>query len=344
MGVDLGGIVAKQEISLDSLAGKKVVIDGNNALYQFIAIIRQRDGTPLLDSKGRVTSHLSGLFYRTARLVEAKIKPVYVFDGEPPKLKRRTLGERHEIRAEAAEKWAAALKAGDLAAARTAAMGSSRLTQPMIAEARKLLGLMGIPWVQAPQEGEAQAAFMCIRGDVWASASQDFDSLLLGAPRLIRNLTLAGRRKLPGRDDYTEVVPELLELEKVLAELGISREQLIWMAMLAGTDFNEGIRGIGPKKGLKLVKDCRTLAEVVEKAGGADKFEVEPSDVEAIFLNPKTTSSYDLQWGIPEKDALTGFLVDEHDFTMERVEGSARAYVEAMKETAQQSKLGEWFG
>jgi len=344
MGVDLGGIVPKQEISLESLAGKKVAIDGNNALYQFLAIIRQRDGTPLLDSKGRVTSHLSGLFYRTARIVEAKVKPVYVFDGEPPRLKRRTLDERREIRGAAAEKWAAALKVGDLPAARTAAMGSSRLTREMTAEARKLLDLMGIPWVQAPQEGEAQAAFMCTNGDVWASASQDYDSLLLGVPRLIRNLTLSGRRKLPGREDYVDVVPEMIELEKVLAELGVSREQLIWMAILAGTDFNDGIKGIGPKKGLKIVKECRTLAEVVAKAGGADLFEVEPSDVESLFLRPRTTAEYDLQSKIPDEDTLMAFLVDEHDFTKERVGSSVKNYVAAMTETAQQSKLGEWFG
>jgi len=340
MGVDLGALFTKQEISLEALSGKKIAIDGNNALYQFLAIIRQKDGTPLLDAKGRVTSHLSGLFYRTARLVEARIKPVYVFDGEPPVLKRKILGERREIREEAKERWEQALREGDLAEARTAAMASSRLTKEMVGEAKRLLDLMGIPWVQAPQEGEAQAAFMCSSGSVWASASQDYDSLLLGAPRLIRNLTLTGRRKLPGRDDYVEIVPELIELDKALAELGISREQLVWIGILVGTDFNKGVKGIGPKKALKLVRECRSLEEVVRKSGG--EFEVEPSEVEALFLSPKTNPNYTLNFKVPEKDALVNFLVEEHDFSRERVESAVKSFIEAMEETAQQSRLGEW--
>ncbi len=343
MGVELGDLAVKEPVSLEQLAGKKVAIDGNNALYQFLAIIRQRDGTPLLDSKGRVTSHLSGLFYRTARLVEAKVKPIYVFDGEPPKMKRRTLDERRAIRSEAKERWEAALKEGNLAEARTAAMASSRLTREMVGDSKRLLEIMGIPWVQAPQEGEAQAAEMCIKGDVWASASQDFDSLLLGAPRLIRNLTLSGRRKLPGRDDYAEVVPEIIELDKTLSSLGLSREQLIWIGILTGTDFNKGVKGIGPKKALKLVKECKSLEEAVQKAGGAELFEVEPRELEDYFLHPKVIGDYSLELKVPELKPLIDFLVLEHDFSKERVEGSAKAYIEAMTETAQQSKLGEWF-
>lgn len=343
MGVELGDLAAKEEISLNSLAGKKVAIDGNNALYQFLAIIRQRDGTPLLNSKGRVTSHLSGLFYRTARLVEAKVKPIYVFDGEPPKLKHGTLEGRREIRHEAAVKWEAALKIGAIAEARMHAMGSSRLTRDMVAESKHLLELMGIPFVQAPQEGEAQAAAMCIKGDVWASASQDYDSLLLGAPRLVRNLTLSGRRKLPRRNEYVEVVPELIDLEKTLAANGVSRRQLIWLGILVGTDFNSGVKGIGPKKALKIVKECSSLDEAVEKAGGRKLFEVEPSEVEQCFLNPKISIEYDLKFEKPDVDGLMKFLIDEHDFTKERIGGSVKAFADAVNEATQQSKLGEWF-
>lgn len=342
MGVDVGALAEKQEISLEALSGRAIAVDGNNTLYQFLAIIRQRDGSPLTDSRGRVTSHLSGLFYRTARLVEAGIKPAFVFDGEPPRLKKKTIEERREIRADAKERWEAALKEGDIATARTAAMASSRLTPAMVGEAKKLLFLMGIPVVQAPQEGEAQAAAMAIDGKVWASASQDYDSLLLGAPRLVRNLTVTGRRKLPGRNEFVEVVPELIELEKLLSSNGITREQLAWMGLLVGTDFNEGVKGIGPKKALKLVKTCSTLEEVVAKSGGA--FEVEPSDVIELFLHPKVTHDYELSFGKPDAKAITDFLVGEYDFTPERVTGQARAFAEKMAALTQQSRLGDWFG
>ncbi len=344
MGVALGGLVAREEIALESLAGKRVAVDGNNALYQFLAIIRGRDGTPLLDSKGRVTSHLSGLFYRTARLVEAKVKPIYVFDGEPPHMKRRTLDERREIRAEAAEKWAAALKEGAIAEARMHAMASSRLTREMVEESKKLLGLMGIPSVQAPQEGEAQAAAMCMKGDVWASASQDYDSLLLGTPKLVRNLTMSGRRKLPRRNEYVDVVPELIELDKTLAQYGMSRAQLIWLGILVGTDFNKGVRGIGPKKALKIVIECDSLSEAVQKAGGAELFEVEPAEVEQYFLKPKVSEDYVANFGQPDVEGLVEFMANEHDFSKERIEGAAKAFADAMAESTQQQKLGEWFG
>ena len=342
MGVDIGALAPKQGVSLESLSGKKVAIDGNNALYQFLAIIRQKDGSPLVDSRGRVTSHISGLFYRTARLAEAGIRPAYVFDGEPPLLKRRTVEERRELRAEAKEKWEAALREGNLAGARTAAMASSRLTRPMVEDAKRLLTLMGIPWVQAPQEGEAQAAFMAASGSVHASASQDYDSLLLGAPRLLRNLAITGRRKLPGRADYAEVVPEMIELEAMLSANGISREQLVWLAILVGTDFNEGVKGIGPKKALKLVKECGSLDEAVRKSGG--DFEVEPAEVEKLFLSPEVERGYALDFGVPDARAITDFLVTEYDFSRERVENAAKSFAGKMAEASQQSRLGDWFG
>ena len=342
MGVDIGELAVKEETTLEALSGKRIVIDGNNALYQFLSIIRQRDGTLLMDSKGRVTSHLSGLFYRTARLVEAGVRPIYVFDGEPPKMKRRVLEERREARAEAHERWMAALQEGALREARTYATASSQLTQEMIAEAKHLLEIMGIPAIQAPQEGEAQGAYMCARGDAWASASQDYDSLLLGAPRLLRNLTISGRRKLPRREEYVEIVPELIELERMLKELGITREQLIWIGILVGTDFNKGVKGIGPKKALKLVKECRSLGEIVKKFEG--EFEVEPADVEDYFLHPKVAERYDIAFHAPERERIVRFLCEEHDFSPERVENAVRSYISAMHETMEQSKLGEWFG
>jgi len=342
MGVDVGVLAVREEIALDALKGKTLAIDGNNALYQFLASIRQPDGTPLMDAKGRVTSHLSGLFYRTARLLDAGVKPAYVFDGTPPHLKAKTIAERREIRSAAAEKWTEALRQGDLAGARTAAGASSRLTRQMVEEARTLLTLMGLPVVQAPAEGEAQAAYMCSRGDVFAAASQDYDALLLGAPRLVRNLTLSGRRKLPGRNDYAEVAPELVDLEKTLSANGITREQLVWMGVLIGTDFNEGVNGIGPKKALRLVKECSTLDEAVAKSGG--EFEVEPREVAALFLSPAVATEYSLAFNAPDIDGLLALLSDGHDFSRERVEGTAKKISGKMADCAQQRSLDGWFG
>ncbi|MDK2783923.1 MAG: flap endonuclease, partial [Thermococcaceae archaeon] len=219
MGVQIGELLPRKELELENLNGKKVAIDAFNAIYQFLSTIRQRDGTPLMDSKGRITSHLSGLFYRTINLMEAGIKPAYVFDGKPPEFKKKELEKRAEYREEAQEKWEEALARGDMEEAKKYAQRASKVNEMLIEDAKKLLELMGIPWVQAPSEGEAQAAYMASKGDVWASASQDYDSLLFGTPRLVRNLTITGKRKLPGKDVYVEVKPELIVLEEVLKEL-----------------------------------------------------------------------------------------------------------------------------
>ncbi|HIE14507.1 TPA: flap endonuclease-1, partial [Candidatus Bathyarchaeota archaeon] len=219
MGVNLKDLVPKMEIKLKDLAGESIAIDAYNALYQFLAIIRQPDGTPLKNHAGRVTSHLSGLFYRTCNLLEMGIKVLYVFDGTSPALKEAEIKRRSKVKEEALRKYEEALKMGKVEEARMYAQMTSRLKDYMAEDAKRLLSLMGIPWVQAPSEGEAQAAHIVKRGDADYCASQDYDSLLFGAPRLLRNVTISGRRKLPRKKVYVEVVPEVVELEKVLKEL-----------------------------------------------------------------------------------------------------------------------------
>jgi len=146
--------------------------------------------------------------------------------------------------------WQEALKEGDYAKAFSKAVMTGVLTSEMIDDAKTLLKLLGIPWVQAPAEAEAQAAYMAKRGDVWASSSRDYDSLLFGTPRLVRYLTITGREFLPSKGISRPLKPELIVLEEFLSEIGLTREQLIDLAILIGTDFNDGIKGIGPKTAL----------------------------------------------------------------------------------------------
>lgn len=335
MGTDLSGIIQSTPIQLEYLAGKKVAIDAFNAIYQFLSIIRQRDGTPLMDYNGRVTSHLSGLFYRTARLMDIGIRPIYVFDGKPHRLKGVTLGERSAVRDEARQKWKEALEKGDLEEARMKAQASSKLTGAMIEESKTLLSLMGVPYVQAPGEGEAEAAELVKRGSAYACASQDYDSLLFGAPILIKNFTMSGRRKLPRKDAYVDIEPELIDLEKNLASLGITRQQLVWMGLLVGTDFNEGVHGIGPKKAYKLVKECSSLEELVSKSGA--QFEVEPKELEGLFLSPQAGESAILEGKFDQK-ALKEFLVSRA-FSPERTESTIASLARSHGDKGVQSRL-----
>src|SRR6476660_8897014 len=256
MGVLLTPIVTKETIALDALRGRTLAVDGNGELYQFLALIRLRDGTPLRDSKGRTTSHLSGLFYRSTRLMaDHGVRLTFVFDGEPPPLKAHEIAKRRAGRQRYEEERAAALARGDVATAYSKATMTSRLTREMVAEARELLRLMGVPTMQAPSEGEAQAAHMAATSDrIWAAASKDYDSLLFGAPKLVRFLTISGKEFLPSQGTFRPIVPEIIDLDRLLGTWGIAREQLVDLAMLVGTDFNDGVHGIGPKKALKLVQ------------------------------------------------------------------------------------------
>ncbi len=342
MGVQLRPLIpesAIHEIELKNLFNKALAIDAFNALYQFITTIRQPDGTPLKDRQGRITSHLSGLLYRTANLVEQGIKPVYVFDGKPPELKKKEIEERIKRKEEAAKEYEMALKMKNWEVAKTKAAMASKLTSEMVEDSKRLLSALGIPWVQAPSEGEAQAAYMAAKGDVYASASQDYDSLLFGTPRLVRNVTVTGKRKLPGKKVYVEVKPELIVLEEVLSALGITREQLVDIAILMGTDFNEGVAGVGPKRAYELVKKLGS-ADKALKVLNAKIEELE--EVRRIFLSPPVTDEYKLEWKEPDREKVIEILVEEHDFSRERVENALKRY-ETIKKVTSQSTLEAWF-
>ncbi len=341
MGVHIEDILVKKEIDLSALRGKRIAVDAYNAIYQFLSIIRQPDGTPLMDSRGRITSHLSGLFYRNVKLLEAGILPAYVFDGRPPEVKSKTLEEREKTREAAREKWEEAVKAGDLEEARVHAQAAARITDEVLDSSKRLLKAMGIPVVQAPEEGEAQASFMASKGDVYAVGSQDYDCLLFGAPVLVRNLNLTGKRKLPRKNVYITVRPELITLKEVLEKNGISREQLVDIGLLIGTDYTPGIKGIGPKKALALVKEGKTAGEVYEEKGILPKKEVEK--IKGIFLNPNVTEEYHLEWKDPDEEEILEILVKEHDFSEDRVTKALKDLGEKVDTAREQSSLSRWF-
>jgi flap endonuclease-1 len=344
LGVNLRDIVPKTIVRLEDLSGKTIAIDAYNALYQFLAIIRQPDGTPLKDSTGKITSHLSGLFYRTSNLVEMGIKPIYVFDGAPPVLKEVEIKRRMRAKEEATIKYEQALAQGKIEEARMYAQATSRLSDYMAEDSKKLLTLMGIPWIQAPSEGEAQAAHLTKRGDSDYCASQDYDSLLFGAPRLIRNVTISGRRKLPSKNVYIDVVPEVIKLTDVLEECGITYEQLIDVGILIGTDFNpDGIKGLGPKTALKLIKEYGTLEKALPYIKNAE-FPHPPEKIREIFLHPKVSDDYVLKWQQPNVEGIVDFLVGEKDFSEERVRKAIEKMQEGNRKLGGKTTLEKWFG
>ena len=337
MGVDLGDLFEKREIELPELKGKVIAIDAHNTLYQFLSIIRQRDGTPLIDSRGEITSHLSGFLYRTTNLVEEGIKPVFVFDGVPPEFKSATIDERKKTRAEAMAKWEEAKAEGGEDAFKYA-QASSHIKGNMIEDAKNLLGFMGVPVITAPSEGEAQAAFMAKNKDAYAAGSQDYDALLFGAPLVVRNLAATGKRKIPGKGVYLDVKPEMIDLDEGLRKLDITVEQLVDIAILVGTDYNEGIKGIGPKKALKAVKKHGSIGGVLKELNTDIKYIAEIRD---LFLHPDVTQDYELKWKKPDAAGVMQFLCEGHDFSRERVSKAVERLLEA-SDTGQKT-LDKWF-
>ncbi len=342
MGVNLSDLTEPKSMEMEDLRGKKVAIDTYNIVYQFMSAIRQPDGYPLCDSKGRTTSHLTGLLHRTASLIEAGIEPVFVFDGKPHPLKQATLDGRKERREKAEQEWKDAVERGDMKTAHTKAQQTSRMTDEVKESAKKLIRYMGLPMVDAPSDGEQEAAYICRRKDVWATASQDFDSLLFGTPVLLRNLTMTGRRKVPGKDIYREIKTEVIDSEEFLRNLGISREQLVDMCILMGTDFNTGIKGIGPKKALKLVRDNGDLESVLRKIGEDIP---DYQEIRGIFLDYEGSDDYSVEHGPLDRQAVVDMLTS-YDFSADRVNSALDRIESARKEEERKRKqkaLDAWF-
>ncbi len=335
MGADIGDLLEREEVEIEFFAGKKIAIDAFNTLYQFLSTIRQPDGTPLRDSQGRITSHLSGILYRVSNMVEVGIKPIFVFDGEPPEFKKREIERRRKIREEAEVKWK---MAKDVEEARKFTQMAVRVDEYIIESSKKLLNLMGIPTVQAPSEGEAQAAYIVRKGDADYTGSQDYDSLLFGSPRLARNLAITGKRKLPGKNVYVEVKPEVIDLERNLKKLGITREQLIDIALLIGTDYNEGVEGIGIKTAYRYVKSYGNVFKVLRVL--KVKVEEPIEEIREFFLNPPVTDDYEIKFREPDVEGIIEFLCEEHDFSRERVEKAVEK-LKAIK--SDQLTLDRWF-
>lgn len=341
MGLDLKPLVEPTQIKLEELSSRIVAIDAYNAIYQFLAIIRGQHGEHLTDSSGNVTSHLSGLFYRNVNLLSMGIKPAYVFDGKPPSLKYAEIERRKQVKLEATVKYEAALKEGRLEDARKYAQFTSVIQDYMIDDAKRLLDSLGIPHIDAPSEGEATAAILTINGTAYASASQDYDSLLFGAKRLIRNLTVSGRRKLPNKQIFINVEPEIITLDQTLQSLGINREQLVDIGILIGTDFNpDGFKGIGPKTALKMIKEHGRLEDIQDLKDKLNEAKYEK--IREIFLQPNVVSADKLEFTDPDSNSVIQFLCRERDFSEERVNSALQKLKKASNTRSQ--TLEQWFG
>jgi len=345
MGLNITEIIPRRDVEMSELKGKIICVDAFNTLYQFISTIRQQDGTPLMDNNKKITSHLSGLFYRNISLLSDGMKLVYVFDGKPPVLKGKTHKIRSESRDLAQDKYQKAKEEEDIDSMRKYRSQLVRLDDEMITESKELLEAMGIPVIQAPSEGESEAAYLArVQKRIFASASQDYDSLLFGAPVLIRNLTLSRRRRTVS--GWVEVKPELIELEKVLNNLEINLDQLICLGILVGTDYNpKGIPGIGQKRALDIVRKYRqpvlifeSVEEQMMSLPEEDRFDWQ--EIFQLFHKPDV-HDFEFKFNKVDEEKIREILVVRHDFSHDRVEKQLEK-LRDIKEKQKQKGLSEW--
>jgi flap endonuclease-1 len=333
-------IIHREQTSLKALKGRSFAVDGNIELHQFLALIRKRDGNLFTDGQGHVTSHLIGLLTRTARLVgEYEMTLIFVFDGRFHALKRATMDKRRRAREKAEVEYATAIRRGDVASAWSKAVMTGRVTGEVLRDAKRLLTLMGLPWVDAPEDAEAQASQMALKGDVWAVGGKDYDSLLYGAPILVRYLTIAGTEYLPSQRRSRKLLPEIISLEQNLEILGITRAQLVDLAILVGTDFDPGVKGIGPKKALALVRKHGRIEQMEQEI--REKLPSNVDEIREVFLSPRTVQDYKLGFSKPDSVGLLKFLVEERGFNKERVERVAATLLESFRQH-QDPKLRDW--
>ncbi len=340
MGLDLKPLVKSSPITISELSGKVIAIDAYNTIYQFLATIRGITGELLTNNNGEVTSHLSGLFYRNVNLLAEDIKLIYIFDGKPSPLKSKEIDRRRQVKQDALNKYQEAITAGRFEDARKYGQATSVLTDKMVEESKMILTLLGIPYIQAPSEGEAAAAQLTQSNIAFACASQDYDSLLFGAKRLIRNLAISGKRKVPNRNVYVDIEPEIIEQQQLLNETGLNLEQLVDIGILMGTDFNPGgIPGIGPKTALKLVREHNKL-EKIEKIE-ASLANIPYKEIREVFLKQEAPKINGIEFNEINYDALVNFLCTEKNFSVARVNTSLDKVKKSI--TNRNQSLEKWF-
>jgi flap endonuclease-1 len=340
MGLDLKPLVEPYPIAISELSDKVVAVDAYNTIYQFLATIRGPTGELLTNANGDVTSHLSGLFYRNVNLLADNIKLIYIFDGKPSPLKLKEIERRRQIKQEASERYHEALAEGRFEDARKYSQATSVLTSKMVEESKKILALLGIPCVQATSEGEATAAYITKQGTAFTCASQDYDSILFGASKLTRNLTISGKRKIPNKKTYIDVEPEIIEHQRVLDQTKLTHEQLVDVGILIGTDYNpEGFSGIGPKTALKLIREYGKL-ENIEKIKHVLS-DIQYQEIRDIFLKPEVPKVDTILFNKVNHTGIIDFLCAEKSFSADRVTGAIEKLNKSLMNHNQ--SLEKWF-
>jgi len=325
-----------KETEMKNYFGRKIAIDASMCLYQFLIAVRQ-DGSQLMNEAGEITSHLNGLFYRTIRMIENGLKPVYVFDGKPPKMKSHELEKRKEHREKAQDELEEAKEVGTKDEIDKQERRLVKVTKEHVEEAKKLLTLMGVPYVEALCEAEAQCAQMCLEGLVHAVSTEDMDALCFKTPTLLRRLTMPEARKLSVQE---------ISYEKLMAVLGLTHDEFVDLCILMGCDYVPNIRGIGPKKAFELIKKHKSIDKILKEID--QKKYVPPeewqfADARELFHEPEVHKNIEApKWKSPDVEECVKFLHEEKGFAEDRIRNGLKR-MEKSKGKTNQGRMDDFF-
>jgi len=329
---------AIKENEIKNYFGRKVAIDASMSLYQFLIAVRQEGGAQLTSADGETTSHLMGMFYRTIRMCDNGIKPVYVFDGKPPQMKAGELEKRKEKRDEAQAALDKAKEAGDVEEVDKQSRRLVKVTKEHVEECKTLLKHMGVPYVDAPCEAEAQCAELVKGGKVYAAGTEDMDALTFGTSILLRHLTFSEARKMPIKEFHLPVVLEGFEMDQ---------DMFVDLCILLGCDYVDKIKGIGPKKAIELVKKYKNIETILENI---DQTKYPPpedwlfTEARRLFKEPEVTpaSEIELKWEKPNEEALIAYMCGEKGFSEDRIRSGCKK-LEKSRGGATQGRLDSFF-
>lgn len=338
--------------TMENYTGRVLAVDASTCLYQFVVAIRlgaENQHVNLMNDAGEVTSHLGGFLNRTVRMLEAGVKPVYVFDGKPPEFKAAELAERREKRVKAESDLKAAVEAGNVEEALKQSKRTVKVTPKMNEDVRRLLRLMGCPVIEAPCEAEATCAELVKMGKAYGAATEDMDVLTFGAPVMVKNLfntqpSSGGPTALKsGQKPVFEV-----NLSLALEQLNVSMDQFIDFCILCGCDYTDTLRGVGPHTGFKLIVEHGSIEELLKHV---EEAKIPPdwkfAEARLLFKQPDvvTPESPDIEFDFtlePDYEGLRQFLVDENQFSPDRVEKSIER-LRACKKAKTQMRLDNFF-
>lgn len=294
-----------RDVTLDHYAGKVVACNATMSMTHFLLSTQfmASVGTGMLvDELGDPTAHLTGLFSRTIQLIETGIKPVWVFSKQVSELAPNS----HYIKNRQRE-------------IRGYPKRSTKITPEMSADAIKMMKLLGLPYVEAPENAEAQCAELVKTGKCYATISEDTEALAFGCNIVIKGV----------KSKHDPVVE--LNLDDILRKLDITYHEFVDLCILLGTKKCRSITGMGGKSAYKYIQQCSSIENIMDKIiRGQKRFNI-PKDYDylgqrKIFLEPAVSPVNDLElsWKVPDEDQLKQYLIADKGFSASRVESGLK--------------------